>query len=150
MSGGIQPVRRGKKSQVASDSGAADEVDELSKEETKIARHLRLNCPKKQGNLLGMKVDFFVANKLVDCLLESKWGPAGGKNASPVLGDRRAAVAFMQRLMNKQLFYRAVKIYKESANTDDKVHFCPSSFSFYHNFSRIDEHFFSLFFIFCY
>jgi translocation protein SEC62 len=94
-------------------------VAELTKEETQIARFLRLNCPNKQGNLVGMKVNFFIANKLVDCLMESKWGPnqaAANKNNNKqqtLFSNRQACVSFMQRLMNKQLFYRVVKVYKE-------------------------------------
>lgn len=107
---GSQPARRGKKNTGAASN--VDETDQLSKLEYQIARYLRLNCAKKQGNLLGMKVDFFIGQKLVDALLESKWGP---KSAAPVLADRKACVAFMQKLMNKQLFYRAVKVYKDES-----------------------------------
>jgi translocation protein SEC62 len=100
-------------------------VAELTKEETQIARFLRLNCPNKQGNLVGMKVNFFIANKLVDCLMESKWGPnnqaaASSKNSNKqqtLFSNRQACVSFMQRLMNKQLFYRVVKVYKESSTS---------------------------------
>ena len=152
----------GKKSKKAAKSGDTDmehggeeggAAPELTKDEAKIARFLRLSCPKKQGNLVGMKVDFFVANKLVDCLMESRWGPglpsdatasetaaatttpnaaiaalktskssaslaaksqqAGGKPA-PYFASRQDCVAFMQRMLHKQLFYRVVKIYKET------------------------------------
>ena len=103
------------------------EVPELTKEEAAIARYLRLSCPNKQGNLVGMKVDFFLGNKLVDCLMESKWGPGtlipqtSKKNdAQPILASRQACISFMQRLMNKQLFYRAVKIYKETSEKSSK------------------------------
>ena len=112
----------------------------LTKEEQQIAKFLRLKCGSKQGSLAGMKVDFFIGNKLIDCLLESKWGPGkattttttatttnatsnttatAGAKSKPVkevlLANRAACVSLMQRLMNKQLFYRAVKIYKEDA-----------------------------------
>ena len=100
--------------------GDDDEVPALTKDETSIAKYLRLKCPNKQGSLVGMKVSFFIGNKLVDCLMESKWGPGkdsvvkkDAKQPQPLLASRQACVAFMQRLMNKQLFYRAVKIYKE-------------------------------------
>lgn len=117
---GSQPMRRGNKKNANQSGSSMDEVDELTKDEKQIARYLRLSCAKKQGNLMGMKVDFFVGQKLVDALLDSKWGPMGGKNASPLLADRKAAVALMQRFMNKQLFYRAVKIYKEQTTDGDK------------------------------
>jgi len=101
--------------------GDGDEIPTLTKEETAIAKFLRLSCPNKQGTLVGMKVSFFIGNKLVDCLMESKWGPGKDKDAStkskssqtPLFASRQACVSFMQRLMNKQLFYRAVKVYKE-------------------------------------
>ena len=117
-------TKKSKKNQLKDD----DEVPSLTKEETSIAKFLRLKCPNRQGNLVGMKVSFFVGNKLVDCLMESQWGPGkdatSTKNAKdskqPLLASRQACVNFMQRLMNKQLFYRAVKIYKEPAETKDK------------------------------
>ncbi len=113
--------RKNKKQQQQQDES---EVPELTKEETQIARYLRLNCPNKQGNLVGMKVDFFIGNKLVDCLMESKWGPgtlnpqtSKRNDTQPLLVSRQACIAFMQRLMNKQLFFRAIKIYKEQGTT---------------------------------
>lgn len=109
--------KKGKKQQMKEE----DEIPELTKEETKIAKFLRLSCPNKQGNLMGMKVNFFIGNKLVDCLVESKWGPGKSQenikaDKQPFLSSRQACVHFMQRLMNKQLFYRAVKIYKDQPN----------------------------------
>jgi len=72
-----------------------------------------------------MKVNFFIANKLVDCLMDSKWGPNNQSNKSgkkqpqqPFFQNRQACVAFMQRLMNKQLFYRVVKVYKEQSSKE--------------------------------
>jgi len=116
---GIQPGgKRGKKAAAAAAAARGDDSDELTKEETQIARFLRFNAPKKQGNLLGIKVEFFVASKLIDLLLESKWGPKN--NATPFLANRNACVALMERFMNKQLFYRAVKIYKESSSPSDE------------------------------
>lgn len=101
------------------------EVVELTKDEKKIASYLRLSCPNKQAALNGMKVDFFIANKLVDCLMESKWGPGTlnpqtSKKNDAFLPSRQACVNFMQRLMNKQLFYRAFKVYKETSDSKAK------------------------------
>jgi len=100
--------------------------EKLTKEETQVARYLRLKCPCKQGNLNGLKVDFFIASKFVDCLMESKFGPgtledppkgtAYNENAKKTLFDsRHACFKYMQQLMNKGLFARAVKIYKEAS-----------------------------------
>ena len=119
--------KKNKKQQLANDEN--EQMPELTKEETQIARFLRLSCPNKQGNLMGMKVDYFVGNKLVDCLMESKWGPGtltpnkqelkASQNV-PYFTNRHACVSFMQRMMNKQLFCRTVKVYKES-NGDKKT-----------------------------
>ena len=96
-----------------------DSGPELSKEEAKIAKFLRLSCASKQGSLQGMKVNFFIASKLVDALVDSQWGPGSSaekrKKDTPFFSSRSACVNFMQRLLNKQFFYRAVKIYKEPA-----------------------------------
>lgn len=118
MSSGSQPVRRGKKNAggAAGGSSNTEDGDELTKQERQIARYLRLSCPKKQGNLLGMKVDFFIGQKLVDALFESKWGPKNCGSSTPVFVDRKACILFMQKLMNKQMFYRAIKVYKETAD----------------------------------
>lgn len=111
--------RKGKKSQ----GGVRDDDSgpELSKEETKIAKFLRLSCASKQGSLQGMKVNFFIASKLVDALVDSQWGPGSSpadkaKKDAAFFSSRSACVNFMQRLLNKQYFYRAVKIYKEQAD----------------------------------
>lgn len=105
-------------------------MDVLSKDEKQIARHLRFNAPKKQANLHSTKVDFFMGNKIIDFLLESEWGPGkSGTNKKPLFANRQACVAFMQRLMNKQLFYRAVKVYKEdvvASGTDSAEQSTPS------------------------
>ena len=69
-------AKKSKKQQVREE----DDVNELTKDETTIARFLRLKCPTKQGNLSGMKVNFFIANKIIDLLMESSWGPNNKKN----------------------------------------------------------------------
>ncbi|CAF0706865.1 unnamed protein product [Brachionus calyciflorus] len=114
-SGSIDSKKRNKKSK-----DNEQDMETLTKDEQQIARFLRLSCPNKQGNLHGMKVDFFIGNKLVDSLMESKWGPGkeGQKtNKQPLLANRQACVAFMQRLMNKQLFHRAIKVYKDNVES---------------------------------
>jgi len=112
--------RKNRKQQQQQMSDESGDLPVLTKEETEIARFLRLKCPNKSANLGGVKVDFFLANKLVDSLMESKWGPGTlepkkDDAKQPLLETRQACVKYMQRLMNKQLFYRATKIYKETA-----------------------------------
>ena len=112
-----------------------EEVPKLTKEENQVARFLRLKCANKQANLNGIKVDFFIGSKLVDCLMLSKWGPGtlqdppkdapyDEKAKVPLCENRHACFKYMQRLMAKQLFARATKIYKESADSIDQT---PSS-----------------------
>lgn len=125
-----KPTKKAKKNQQNNDN---DEVAKLTKEETAIAKFLRLKCPNKPGSLVGMKITFFIGSKLIDCLMESQWGPGkDGANKAPakdskqppaLFASRQACVSFMQRLMNKQLFHRAVKVYKETetATTDKEV-----------------------------
>lgn len=104
------------------------EVPKLTKEENQVARYLRLNCPNKQANLNGIKVDYFIGSKLIDCLMESKFGPGTidpPKNATfeekkqPLLIDRHSCFKYMQKLMQKQLFTRAVKLYKDQLTEAD-------------------------------
>ena len=105
-----------------------NEVSKLTKEENQVARYLRLKCPalNKQANLNGIKVDYFIGSKLVDCLMESKFGP--GTTDPPkdapfdekrLLIDRHACFKYAQRLMQKQIFTRAVKVYKEQTDADE-------------------------------
>ena len=117
MSSDAKHSKKAKKNHAKDD---ADEVPKLTKEETAIAKFLRLSCPNKPGTLVGMKIHFFIGNKLVDCLMESKWGPGKDPKSTgkqSLFASRQACISFMQRLMNKQLFYRAVKIYKEAQDT---------------------------------
>uniref|UniRef100_A0A0E9X9B9 Translocation protein SEC62 n=1 Tax=Anguilla anguilla TaxID=7936 RepID=A0A0E9X9B9_ANGAN len=52
------------------------EVGEPTKEEKAVAKYLRFNCPTKSTNMMGHRVDYFVASKAVDSLLDSKWAKA--------------------------------------------------------------------------
>lgn len=105
-----------------------EEMPVLTKEEKQVANHLRFNFKNRQGNLMGMKVDYFGGNKIVDFLMESKFGPGTlqdipkdapyEEGKMPLLDTRQACVKYMQRLMSKQIFYRAIKIYKEQSVVD--------------------------------
>lgn len=130
MSSSTDKAAKKQKKNQKDDDG--DVVPTLTKEETAIAKFLRLNCPNKPGTFVGMKVNFFIGNKLVDCLMESKWGPGkekdvvavkstakDSKSPQPLFATRHACVSFMQRLMNKQLFIRAVKVYKETTSVKE-------------------------------
>jgi len=81
----------------------------LTKDEEKMAKFVRFNCATKKANLHSVKVDFFIASKAVDVLMESKWA----KGDEPVLATRQSAVALMRKLMSLEFFNRTVKVYKE-------------------------------------
>lgn len=104
------------------------EVPKLTKEENQVARYLRLKCPNRQANLNGIKVDYFIGSKLIDCLMESKFGPGtidppkdtpSEEKRQPLLIDRHSCFKYMQKLMQKQLFTRAVKLYKDQLTDVD-------------------------------
>lgn len=116
-------VKRSRKAQ-----NEDEEIPVLTKEEKQVANHLRFNFKNRQGNLMGMKVDYFGGSKIVDFLMESKFGPGSlqdipkdapyEEGKMPLLDSRQACVKYMQRLMSKQIFYRATKIYKEQSSAE--------------------------------
>jgi translocation protein SEC62 len=98
--------------------------EQLSKEENKILRFMRLSCPSRQCNIMGMKVNYFIGNKLIDNLMDSKWGPGTPEkpNKNAYFNSRHGCVTFMNKLMaREQYFYRAIKIYKESNEETPKT-----------------------------
>lgn len=116
-------VKRSRKAQ-----NEDEEIPVLTKEEKQVANHLRFNFKNRQGNLMGMKVDYFGGNKIVDFLMESKFGPGTlqdipkdapyEEGKMPLLDSRQACIKYMQRLMSKQIFYRATKVYKDQVAVD--------------------------------
>jgi len=87
-----------------------DKIDDqkLSKEDTKIAKHVRFNCPTKKTMVSNEEVHYFTASNAVDLLLASKWGSKASKEA--MFTDRKSAVAFLNTLLDKGLFWRARKL----------------------------------------
>ncbi|KAK6310355.1 hypothetical protein J4Q44_G00184100 [Coregonus suidteri] len=84
------------------------EVSEPTKEEKAVAKYLRFNCPTKSTNMMGHRVDYFIASKAVDCLLDSKWAKAK-KGEEAVFTTRDSVVDYCNRLLKKQFFHRALK-----------------------------------------
>ncbi|CAH2247565.1 translocation SEC62 [Pelobates cultripes] len=87
------------------------EVGEPTKDEKAIAKYLRFNCPSKSTNMMGHRVDYFIASKAVDCLLDSKWAKAK-KGEEALFTNRESVVEFCNRLLKKQFFHRALKVMK--------------------------------------
>ncbi|XP_059357558.1 translocation protein SEC62 isoform X2 [Carassius carassius] len=95
------------------------EVSEPTKEEKVVAKYLRFNCPTKSTNMMGHRVDYFVASKAVDCLLDSKWAKAK-KGEEALFTTRESAVDYCNRLLKKQFFHRALKVMKKKPEKDVK------------------------------
>ncbi|XP_072474611.1 translocation protein SEC62 isoform X2 [Notamacropus eugenii] len=97
----------------------AREVGEPSKEEKAVAKYLRFNCPTKSTNMMGHRVDYFIASKAVDCLLDSKWAKAK-KGEEALFTTRESVVDYCNRLLKKQFFHRALKVMKVKPDKDTK------------------------------
>ncbi|KAK6302336.1 hypothetical protein J4Q44_G00266910 [Coregonus suidteri] len=95
------------------------EVSEPTKEEKAVAKYLRFNCPTKSTNMMGHRVDYFIASKAVDCLLDSKWAKAK-KGEEAVFTTRDSVVDYCNRLLKKQFFHRALKVMKKKPEKDIK------------------------------
>uniref|UniRef100_A0A674E6I0 Translocation protein SEC62 n=1 Tax=Salmo trutta TaxID=8032 RepID=A0A674E6I0_SALTR len=95
------------------------EVSEPTKEEKAVAKFLRFNCPTKSTNMMGHRVDYFIASKAVDCLLDSKWAKAK-KGEEAVFTTRDSVVDYCNRLLKKQFFHRALKVMKKKPEKDIK------------------------------
>ncbi|KAF4020998.1 hypothetical protein G4228_012845 [Cervus hanglu yarkandensis] len=97
----------------------SQEVGEPSKEEKAVAKFLRFNCPTKSTNMMGHRVDYFIASKAVDCLLDSKWAKAK-KGEEALFTTRESVVDYCNRLLKKQFFHRALKVMKMKYEKDIK------------------------------
>merc|ERR1712038_789385 len=82
-----------------------EEPEKPTKEEYAVAKYLRFNLPTKQGKLVGMPVQYFVASKAVDMLMESKWGAEKCKD-NALFTSRAGCCDYMDRLLQKGLFHR--------------------------------------------
>ncbi|KFM75899.1 Translocation protein SEC62, partial [Stegodyphus mimosarum] len=80
-----------------------------SKEEYAVARYLKQKLPEKKTTLLGHKVEYFIASRAVDCLLESPWAKEK-KKGELYFPNRVAIVDFMAVLLEHKFFHRAKKI----------------------------------------
>merc|ERR1739838_529589 len=95
------------------------EVSEPTKEEKAVAKYLRFNTPTKSTNMMGHRVDYFVASKAVDCLLDSKWAKAK-KGEEALFTTRESVVDYCNRLLKKQFYHRALKVMKKKPEKEIK------------------------------
>jgi translocation protein SEC62 len=105
--------RKTKKQQHQQKQQSDEDYKKLTKDEEAIAKYLKFNCPTRKATLMGMKVDYFIASKAIDSLMSSKWA-TGLKNEPILFQNRDSCKHFLQELLNKELFHRSVKVYKES------------------------------------
>ena len=105
--------RKNKKQQQALND---EDSKKLTKDEEAVAKFLKFNCPTRKANLVGMKVDFFLGSKAIDCLMASKWA-TGLKNTPVLFQSRDSCKSFLQTLLNKDLYHRAAKVFKEQVET---------------------------------
>ncbi|XP_034411819.1 translocation protein SEC62 [Cyclopterus lumpus] len=95
------------------------EVSEPTKEEKAVAKYLRFNCPTKSTNMMGHRVDYFIASKAVDSLMDSKWAKAK-KGEEALFTTRESVLDYCNRLLKKQFFHRALKVVKKKPEKDTK------------------------------
>merc|ERR1739838_778217 len=95
------------------------EVSEPTKEEKAVAKYLRFNCPTKSTNMMGHRVDYFIASKAVDSLLDSKWAKAK-KGEEALFTTRESVVDYCNRLLKKQFYHRALKVMKKKPEKEIK------------------------------
>ncbi|XP_074655419.1 translocation protein SEC62-like [Tubulanus polymorphus] len=104
--------RSGKKSR-------RDEDDEKpSKEEYAVAKYVRFNCPVKESKFMGMPVKSFIASEAVNLLLDSRWATKGKSDA--IFTNRQSVVHYMDRLLMKRLFHRAIRSEKKKKKLKDE------------------------------
>jgi len=93
--------------------------EKISAEEKEIAKHLRQELPNKKTMLFNHKVNFFVASKAVDCLLDSKWASKSRCN-QPLFTTRESVVSYLELMLFHKFFHRARKIAISSNDTKKK------------------------------
>ncbi|XP_072428213.1 translocation protein SEC62 isoform X3 [Chiloscyllium punctatum] len=69
--------------------------------------------------MMGHRVDYFIASKAVDCLLDSKWAKSK-KGEEAVFTTRESVVDYCNRLLKKQFFHRALKVMKKKSEKEIK------------------------------
>ncbi|RWS25702.1 translocation protein SEC62-like protein [Leptotrombidium deliense] len=100
--------RRRTKRRRESDSNS--EEIKPSKVEYEVAKYLKSKLPPKKTMLLGHKVDYFIASKAIDCLMDSKWATRKRNEKEALFTTRDSVVEFMELMLRHKFFHRALKI----------------------------------------
>lgn len=83
---------------------------EITKLDYAIANHLKNNLPVKEAMFGGItRVNYFIGEKAVDLLMESKWA----KGDDVKFKTRKDVVTFLNDLLMKRFYHRARKIVKQ-------------------------------------
>ncbi|KAM7532606.1 hypothetical protein Aperf_G00000131410 [Anoplocephala perfoliata] len=103
----------------------ADDVMQPSPFELEVCKYMYRNLATKEGRLAGCHVSYFKANDAIDLLLKSKWACSSQKennSRSICFSSPEIAVRFMEKLVEKRLIGRAMKIKRKAAvrRKDDK------------------------------
>ncbi|KAH9529550.1 Translocation protein S62 [Dermatophagoides farinae] len=87
-----------------------EELEKPEKVEYEIAKYLRSNLPPKQTTLLGHKVDYFIASRAIDLLMNSKWAQSNKRNDEVMFPSRESVTNFMNVMLRHKFFHRAKAI----------------------------------------
>nr|CDS30749.1 Translocation protein SEC62 [Hymenolepis microstoma] len=90
--------------------------------ELEVCKYMFRKLPTKDGRLAGCLVNYFKANEAIEFLLKSPWAiPSSGKKDSKsiCLSNREVTIRFMEKLIEKRLIGRALKV-KRKKKDDDK------------------------------
>ncbi|XP_072035740.1 translocation protein SEC62-like [Amphiura filiformis] len=98
-------VRRRKKKE--------EDDEKPNEEETAVGKHVRFNLATKTSKIGGHKVEYFTGSKAVDFLLDSKWA-SGEKGTKIIFTDRNSVARYLNELLYKGMFYRALKVVKKN------------------------------------
>ncbi|KAF7491719.1 Translocation protein SEC62 [Sarcoptes scabiei] len=102
-------------------------IDKPEKIEYEIAKFIRSRLPQKQTTLLGHKVDYFIASRAIDLLMDSKYAQSNKRNDEVMFPSRESVVSFMNTMLRHQFFHRAKtiivkkEIKKKIDNTNQSV-----------------------------
>ncbi|XP_054165260.1 translocation protein SEC62-like [Oppia nitens] len=98
---------RRKTKRKAKDADVDVDSEKPSKVEYEIAKYMRSKLPPKKTTLLSHKVDYFIASKSVDLLMDSKWAKDDKRQKEALFTSRDSVVTFMDLMLRHKFFHRA-------------------------------------------
>ncbi|KAG1673589.1 Translocation protein SEC62 [Nymphon striatum] len=97
----------------------SQEDEKPSKEQYAVAKYLKNNLPVKKTTLLGHKVEYFIASKAINVLLDSQWA-SGAKNTPNIFTDRESVERYLDIMLQKKFFHRAKKFVQKDSKKPKK------------------------------